>query len=491
VRRAIVRVGGPAAGVLVVVAGCLSATEVRLEITTTASCSKGITTQVLAGPHGSVDFGAAPVAVTQDCQASEPRIGTLTIVPAGARDEQFDLQVVSGVGVDPSTCRPGNLTGCIVARRRVSFLEHTAVRLPVLLSDRCIGVPCDADKTCDLGTCTPTIDCTESGCPRERGDVPVATDGGTDAGADVAVDAPVDLPDAAGACESVNTVVVDGQNAGGQLSFQGGDLVYANLDPAAGGNRQIRRVPARGGSPKLSIDAPNLVALAANAGWLAYATVVPGSMTFTLQPTGGMKQATGSGQEKTEAIGVSSTGEVMYVRSGDGSGEYHAVLFAKTVPTAGGALPGSIPEIVVDETDEWYGVSGGTTLYHFKSHSPDILGSMSGRSPDPDIAVWERVVYVAFSSPQKGIYKIPRAMISDAAGGTLLVPGMVSRSLAAHKSFVYYLEGTNLWRKDITTAAQPVLVTTVPGDARSLAADEGCVYWIENGGQRIMRHRAY
>ena len=118
------------------------------------------------------------MATTTECGSDEPRIGTLAIVPSGSRDDQFDLEVVAGVGVSASSCRE-NITGCIVARRRVSFRPHQSLTLPILLSDRCIGVPCDVDQTCDLGTCTSFADCNESGCPRERGDV--AVDAGTDA----------------------------------------------------------------------------------------------------------------------------------------------------------------------------------------------------------------------------------------------------------------------------------------------------------------------
>ena len=55
------------------------------------------------------------------------------------------------------------------------------------------GELCGVDQTCDLGTCTPTVDCTESGCPRERGEVTV--DAGADAGVEASVvDASTDAP---------------------------------------------------------------------------------------------------------------------------------------------------------------------------------------------------------------------------------------------------------------------------------------------------------
>ena len=153
------------------VGGCFAATELSLVVTTTARCEDHIETEIDTGNRSDVDFGSSPAAVTRECSTAEPRLGTLTIVPTGSRDDQFDVDVVAGVGVAASTCRAKAFKSCIIARRRVSFRPHKALTLPILLSDRCVGVPCDVDRTCDLGVCVPMADCTESGCPRERGDV--------------------------------------------------------------------------------------------------------------------------------------------------------------------------------------------------------------------------------------------------------------------------------------------------------------------------------
>lgn len=477
------------AAAFVVAAGALGAcfgpTEITVGVTTNARCDKGIQTQIFTAPRGTKDFGAAPAADTRQCG---PDVGTLSIVPSGARDDQFDVQVVAGVGVDASSCRSENVANCIVARRRVSFRPHKSLRVPVFLSDRCIGVPCDSETTCDLGTCTPSTDCTELGCPRERGDLSVDTDGGTDASADAVVDAPDGMP----ACESTPTVVAENQAAEGQLFMQGGYLVYGNFDPAGG--PEIRRVPARGGPAKPPRSVPGLIALAANDTETAFMQLVP-SLLIHREPVGGTAMTTGYGNEPSEAIGISGpavVGVTLAAPGGSATPAYYSFAFDNGGrPLGAPALPGSMLEVAVDEDGDWYGVAGGATLYHFKPGSPDVVGALGNRQPNPDIGVANRTLFVALGGALAGIHMIPSAKVTDAYHDPPILAGVVPRSITAHKSFLYYIEGTSLQRVDVTTLKTPVRVTTVASDATSLIADEACVYWIENGGKRIMRHRAF
>jgi hypothetical protein len=493
-RRALGFAVAPWAGIVLVssassIGGCFGATQVSVEITTTAPCEKGIGTQVFVGPRGTTDFGAT-AADTRECGAAEPRIGTISLVPSGARNEQLDLQIVAGVGVDPSTCTPAHLDGCIVARRRVSFREHASLRLPVLLSDRCIGVPCAADESCDLGTCVKLDVCTELGCPRERGDV--ADGGRVDAPADVSV-----APDASsnGRCGSLPELVVDGQSIRGQLAMQGSDFLYVN---DVGGATELRRVPRIGGTGTSATPVTNLVAVAATDAELGFAEASPGSIVFGRQRLGEpMPQRTPYGRETTQALGFS--GEALV-------GVSFGAVGAPSDPDAfrpfafnggrpyGDALNGHVREIAVDEDGEWYGVSKGAVL-HFAAGTPTLLGSIASREPATDIAVANRAIYVAFGKESglvspRGIHRIPRAGISAlnaAYAGPALVPDVLPQTLAASGSDLYFIERTRLARVDVTKSPPPVTtLATVGPTPAALAVDDACVYWVEEG-KRIMK----
>jgi hypothetical protein len=91
------------------------------------------------------------------------------LVPADDDDAAFGVRVVGGVEFDAEKdCtvengfapepQPGApefpyKTGCIVARRTLSFIPHTPLTLPIVLRDDCIGVPCGPSETCVHGSC--------------------------------------------------------------------------------------------------------------------------------------------------------------------------------------------------------------------------------------------------------------------------------------------------------------------------------------------------
>lgn len=483
--------------------GCFGATEIDVELTTTVPCEQRIQTQLFTGARGTTDFGAAPAAETAECTTAEPRIGTLSIVPSGAQDAAFDLEVVAGVGVEASTCRPGHLDRCIVVRRRATFLKHKALRLPVLLSDRCIGVVCGQDETCDLGLCAKTDDCTDVGCPRERGDVHVESDAGPDAVADAVVDGPaeVGVPDSAmGECGPVAQTVVAGQEIQGQLSMQGADFVYVN-----GGNTsaaEIRRVPRTGGTAvKLMSMRSGFTALAANETGMFYASMFAGSMILTRRRLDGMEASTGYGNETnwtlamagTTLVGISNLMSPATTLMG-----FHAFASASPGARSYGTpqLPGPVPEIVVDEDGEWYGVSNHASVLHFAATSESLIDKLEANDAAGDIAVANRTLYVALSTKAVGgasavgIHAIPRGNITASYAAAPLVPNVTPITLAAAGSDLYFIAGNKLSRVDLTSASTsasaPVPLATVGAGATALAVDAACVYWVE-GGTKIMK----
>lgn len=481
--------------------GCYGATEVRVAITTTASCEAGLArgagpgfeTQVYTGTQGDPLFMLDPTAETRDCApAGEPRIGTISIVPSGDRDGRFDLEVVAGVGVSVSSCRANGFANCIVSRRRVTFRPHQSLQVPVLLSDRCIGKPCGSDETCDLGECAKTMDCLEAtGCPRERGEVPVVVGPEVDASVDAPVDAGPGLDGAVpGPCGVAPEVVVSGQKIVGPLAIDGADFVYANIaNPGAG---EIRRVRRQGGPHTVVRAEPNL--RAATAGGAAVAWVRGGvdSAEYLRMPNG-TNLATSSGVQtrSSEAIALSGVGIVGMASPGTGSNGFAVVGNAFTLQA--GNFPGArSPEVLVDEDGDWYTVVGGGLLHYQFDGTKSVLGDYyTVGLPRPDIAVANRTVFVSFASASTGagIHRIPRAQITPSYGGPAFVPNVEADSLATDGIKLYWLAGTNLSRIGLLASdpTTPESLGTVPAGADRLVVDAECLYWVEESGARIMR----
>jgi len=54
---------------------------------------------------------------------------------------------------------------CILVRRRLGFVEHTKLELPIDLDTRCIGKKRGEDESCFKGNCVPIdVQCDETGC---------------------------------------------------------------------------------------------------------------------------------------------------------------------------------------------------------------------------------------------------------------------------------------------------------------------------------------
>jgi formylglycine-generating enzyme required for sulfatase activity len=122
-----------------------------------------------AGPE---DVESAPV----DAEVEQPwdesgEIGTVVVVPSGGgtgraggefvvvvaegnRNARVGIRVVMGVARAATSCSSNDTKGCIVARRRLQFIEHRALFLPIGLYAICEGVQCEPGTTCNaLGKC--------------------------------------------------------------------------------------------------------------------------------------------------------------------------------------------------------------------------------------------------------------------------------------------------------------------------------------------------
>ncbi|MBN9161652.1 MAG: hypothetical protein J0I07_11870, partial [Myxococcales bacterium] len=159
-RRTVLAFSLVGCAILALAQGCQDPTQVTLEL----SLDKKARCQEI-GSGTAITVGVEPAdtetrlatgfvtARTSQCDDPTGRIGTLVVTP-GESSSRASVVVVAGYkGKDPATCMPPLYEGCIVARRRFAFSEHTRLRMPIVIDPDCAGVPCDAFSTCSNGLC--------------------------------------------------------------------------------------------------------------------------------------------------------------------------------------------------------------------------------------------------------------------------------------------------------------------------------------------------
>jgi hypothetical protein len=105
---------------------------------------------------GSLDALEArpPLATGTACDPTTGTIGTLVLVPSGAKDAEFAVRVVVGIGDSADGCAASHYVGgCIVARRVMRFVPGTPLELPIAMRLDCKDVPCGLTETCVNGSC--------------------------------------------------------------------------------------------------------------------------------------------------------------------------------------------------------------------------------------------------------------------------------------------------------------------------------------------------
>lgn len=213
--------------------GCRDATQATLEISLAkrALCTETNGTAITVGVDALETERRVTneyvTAATSSCDETTRSIGTLVLTP-GDEGHASVIVVVAYGGVSPSSCKPPDYKGCIVARRQFAFSDHRHLRMPVTIDPDCRDVPCDAFSTCRSGKCFESKSscdgdtCTEPGDPGDGGtsdagqvipDTGIPGDGGSTDGA---------LPDAA----NDSSMPEAGEDAGG--SDGGATLPYCN-----------------------------------------------------------------------------------------------------------------------------------------------------------------------------------------------------------------------------------------------------------------------
>lgn len=140
-------------GVALLLGGsCRSPTAVELLISTDVRC-EDIRATAITVSHTST-AREEPATVTTRC-SPDGVIGNLFVTPGAEKDEDLRVLVVTAVGsasLTQCTENPGNKS-CIVSRRRLRFVEHEALKLPVRQLLDCTGIACDETQTCRKGAC--------------------------------------------------------------------------------------------------------------------------------------------------------------------------------------------------------------------------------------------------------------------------------------------------------------------------------------------------
>jgi alpha-tubulin suppressor-like RCC1 family protein len=203
------RLRRPLGGALLVAAvgafnGCQDPTQATAILRTNVPYGPGTNVALWATRSGRL---AEPAGTWAEPWLADGNIGDLVVVPeADQRSSPLTLRVALGLrGRAATDCSDTQPSNCIVARRKLAFLPHTRLRIPIVMYLACEGVVCDPDSTCNaFGACVPaTVDpnacATPEGCTLP-GDppfdpTPTVRDAGVDAEADAPglIDAPFDV----------------------------------------------------------------------------------------------------------------------------------------------------------------------------------------------------------------------------------------------------------------------------------------------------------
>ncbi len=151
---------------------CRDPTQIRLDLVTDADCADVKSTSITTGKV--LKFGEKPPSAETTTCRSNGSIGSLVVVPSDDKSAEVAIRVVTGLRSTAEQCvASGYRTGCIVARRRLRFLPHESLELPIPMSLDCLDVPCDVETTCVRGDCAPAhvedpARCARPEGPRER-----------------------------------------------------------------------------------------------------------------------------------------------------------------------------------------------------------------------------------------------------------------------------------------------------------------------------------
>lgn len=217
---------------LMIATSCKDPTEIVVDVHTNVAFRPDLVTSFTVGARGDTE-SAFPTTEIRTPYGADGDVGSLVVIPGGAKDATVSIKVVMGIGREARDCSIANAAGCIIARRTLRYVPHTRLELPISLFTQCVGVPCDADTTCNiLGQCVPATIPPEA-CAGEVCDVP----GGSAPPAGVPADASIEGGDGAAPNDAAPRDAGDAE-----ASFDGGTVPpdVPPVCPLIGGTRCTR-----------------------------------------------------------------------------------------------------------------------------------------------------------------------------------------------------------------------------------------------------------
>ena len=164
---------------------CATPTALTVTVYSEVACGKGSAAALVGGASLAALSQRAPSSVSTKCDAdgANVRMGSVVLVPSGAKDETVAFAVMQRADGQPADgcLDPAQASGCIVAKRQLRFERHSASEMRVDLRLSCLGVPCSAEQTCVQGTCVEARTTCGASCdertlsPGDDGGVPDAS----------------------------------------------------------------------------------------------------------------------------------------------------------------------------------------------------------------------------------------------------------------------------------------------------------------------------
>jgi len=137
-------------------ASCNDATQVSVVLRTNVPYANGAGVALWSSRSG---VTTAPLVESTEPWLGDGEVGDVVVTPGDAsKDSALTIRVAMGLrGKRAAECTDeGDVNGCIIARRKLAFVPHTRLKVPVVLYLACEGVKCTADTTCSyLGQCVP------------------------------------------------------------------------------------------------------------------------------------------------------------------------------------------------------------------------------------------------------------------------------------------------------------------------------------------------
>lgn len=135
-----------AAGLVVAAEGCRAPTQITVDVIGEVPYRAGMKVAIQIAAAGEAERATTRVTTTEGWTYGAS-LGTVVVGPEGSADAA-DVRVVLAIDRDPSTCSADDARGCVVYRRRVTFVPGEAAVVRAVLRSPCLGVFCDASTSC-------------------------------------------------------------------------------------------------------------------------------------------------------------------------------------------------------------------------------------------------------------------------------------------------------------------------------------------------------